>query len=48
MARLSVIIPDEMKIKLDSVAEEQDRNLSYIVRKALEQYIKSFIDESED
>lgn len=39
MARLSVIIPDEMKIKLDSIAEKQDRNLSYVVRKVLENYI---------
>lgn len=40
MARLSVIVPDETKVMLDVIAEKQDRNLSYIVRKALDQYIE--------
>ena len=41
MARISVIIPDDMKEKIDKLAAEQERNLSWIVRKALENYIKT-------
>ena len=40
MARISVIIPDDMKEQIDKVAAEQERNLSWVVRKALEDYIR--------
>lgn len=39
MARIGIIIPDEMRDQLEEIAQEQDRNLSWIVRKALQQYI---------
>ena len=39
MAKICVIIPDDMKEKIDKVAENQERNLSWVVRKAIENYI---------
>lgn len=39
MAKICVILPDEMKEEIDKVAKEQDRNLSWIVRKAIEKYL---------
>ena len=39
MAKICVILPDEMKEEVDKVAKEQDRNLSWIVRKAIEEYL---------
>lgn len=39
MAKICVILPDEMKEEVDKVAKEQDRNLSWIVRKAIEAYL---------
>ena len=39
MAKICVILPDEMKEEIDKVAKEQDRNLSWIVRKAIEEYL---------
>ena len=40
MARIGIIIHDEMRDKLEEIAQEKDRNLSWIVRKALQQYIE--------
>lgn len=39
MARIGVIIPDEMKKALDQIAEEEERNISYVVRKAIQEYL---------
>ena len=39
MAKICVILPDEMKEEIDRIAKEQDRNLSWIVRKAIEEYL---------
>jgi predicted transcriptional regulator len=39
MAKICVILPDEVKEEIDKVAKEQDRNLSWIVRKAIEEYL---------
>lgn len=41
MAKICVILPDEMKEEVDKVAKEQDRNLSWIVRKAIEEYLSA-------
>lgn len=39
MARITVIIPDEMKEAIDKKAELEDRNLSWVVRKAIQEYL---------
>lgn len=39
MAKICVILPDEMKEEIDKVAKEQERNLSWVVRKAIEEYL---------
>ena len=39
MAQITVRIPDEYKEFLDKKAVEEDRNLSWLVRKAIENYI---------
>ena len=39
MAKICVILPDEMKEEIDRIAKKQDRNLSWIVRKAIEEYL---------
>jgi predicted transcriptional regulator len=39
MAKICVILPDEVKEEIDKVAKEQDRNLSWVVRKAIEEYL---------
>ena len=39
MAKICVILPDEMKEEVDRIAKKQDRNLSWIVRKAIEEYL---------
>mgnify|MGYP003294226184 CR=1 FL=1 len=40
MAKISIIIPDEIKEKLDKEAMENDVKLSWVVRKALRQYVQ--------
>lgn len=40
MVKICVIIPDDMKEKIDKIAAEQERNLSWVVRKAIEEYLK--------
>ena len=39
MARITIIIPDETKNKLEQIAQDEDRNLSYVVRKAIQEYL---------
>ena len=36
---ISVILSDEMRAELDKIAAEEERNLSWVVRKALQQFI---------
>ncbi len=40
MAKISVIIPDEMKAAMERAAAAEDRNISWIVRKAIEEYLE--------
>ncbi len=40
MAKISVIISDEMKAEVERVAAAQERNISWIVRKAVERYLE--------
>ena len=39
MARITIIIPDETKVQLEQIAQDEDRNLSYVVRKAIQEYL---------
>lgn len=39
MAKITVIIPDEMKEGLDKTAVKEERNLSWVVRKAIQEYL---------
>lgn len=39
-----VYIPEKLAQELDKVAEEQDRSLSYLVKKAVEAYLNSIKD----
>lgn len=36
MVRVTITIPEELKEKLEKLAQEQDRSLSYIVREMLQ------------
>lgn len=37
---VSTTIPEEMRIKLENLAAQEDRKLSWIIRKAVEEYLK--------
>ena len=39
MAQITVRIPDEDRNKLEQIAKEEDRKISYIVRKAIREYL---------
>ena len=43
---LSVVVADEVKEKLEEYAQKDDRNVSYVVRKAIEQFLSNL--EKED
>lgn len=36
MVRVTITIPEELKEKLEKLAQEQDRSLSYIIRETLQ------------
>lgn len=36
---IGVIIPDDMREKLEEICKEEDRNISWVVRKAIAEYI---------
>jgi len=40
MVRITILIPEEDKEKLDAIAAEEERNLSWVVRKAIQQYLE--------
>lgn len=40
MARINIIVSDELRQEIEKVAAEQDRNISWVVRKAIEEYLK--------
>ncbi|NBV05707.1 MAG: ribbon-helix-helix protein, CopG family [Proteobacteria bacterium] len=44
MANLSVRIPDQLDFALEVVAKKQERNKSFFIRKALENYLEDFQD----
>ena len=48
MAQINVRIPDEMKEELDKIAVEEERKVSWVVRKAIQQYLDGRHTESEE
>lgn len=36
---ICVVIPKSLREAVEEIAKEEDRNLSYIVRKALQEYV---------
>lgn len=40
MVRITITIPEELKKKLEELAQEQDRSLSYVIREMLQKQIK--------
>lgn len=39
MAQITVRISDEDRDKLEKIAQEEDRKISYIVRRAIQEYL---------
>lgn len=39
MAKITVIIPDEMKEKIEQIATQEERNISWVVRKSIQEYL---------
>ena len=40
MVRITITIPEELKKKLEELAQEQDRSLSYVIREMLQKQIE--------
>ena len=40
MVRVTITIPEEMKKKLEELARDQDRSISYIIREMLQKQIE--------
>lgn len=40
MARINIIVSEVLRQEIEKVAAEQDRNISWVVRKAIEEYLK--------
>lgn len=40
MVRVTITIPEELKEKLEKLAQEQDRSLSYIIREILQKQVE--------
>lgn len=45
MIRINALIPEEDKIVLEKIAQEEERNLSWVVRKAIQEYIENHKEE---
>lgn len=39
MAQLCIVVPDEMKKDLEKIAQKEERKLSFIVRKVLQDFL---------
>jgi predicted transcriptional regulator len=48
MAKISIILPDEDKNLIEKIAKSQERNLSWVVRKAIQDYIKKNSEEEKE
>jgi RHH-type rel operon transcriptional repressor/antitoxin RelB len=44
MANISIRIPDRLNDALSTLANQEERNKSFLVRKALEAYLEDFYD----
>ena len=47
MTQLSIRVPDEMKKELEEIAEKDSRSVSFIVKKAIEDYLNQQKEEEE-
>lgn len=45
MIKLNVLIPEEDKIALEKIAQEEERNLSWVTRKAIQEYLEKHKEE---
>ena len=41
---VSIRIPDDIHAQLEEIAEDTDRSKSYLIKKAIEQYLNEFAD----
>ena len=41
MTRITILIPEDDKEELEAIAEDEERNLSWVVRKAIQFYLES-------
>ena len=44
---ISIVITDEVREKLDAYAKQEDRNISWVVRKAIEEFFERHLNEEE-
>ena len=47
-AQLSIRVPDEMKEQLEKVAEQDDRSVAFVVKKAIQNYLDTILNEEEN
>ena len=47
MVKLNVMIPEADKAELERIAQEEERNISWVTRKAIQEYIKNHKEEEE-
>ena len=47
MIKLNAMVPEEDKIALEKIAQEEERNLSWVVRKAIQEYIENHKEKEE-
>lgn len=47
MVKLNAMIPEEDKIALEKIAQEEERNLSWTVRKAIQEYLENHKEKEE-
>ena len=40
MVKLNVMIPEADKVELERIAQEEERNISWVTRKAIQEYIE--------
>lgn len=47
MVRINALIPEEDRVVLEKIAQEEERNLSWVVRKAIQEYIENHKEKEE-
>ena len=47
MIRINALIPEEDKIELEKIAQKEERNLSWTIRKAIQEYIENHKEKEE-